>query len=132
MEASTNQELDHRSPLFQLPPKILCRILNVDLLVFFLYSICHFFFFLLLPLFFGFPVWPWEHGGNKVAVWSKLILNVKNRVELDLLVELGSFELDFSFMGSQEIGTPNSKVNIRFSFYFLPFLNNQTERWNKL
>ncbi|XP_040986768.1 auxin response factor 9-like isoform X4 [Juglans microcarpa x Juglans regia] len=32
LEASTNQELDQRSPLFQLPSKILCRILNVDLL----------------------------------------------------------------------------------------------------
>ncbi|GKV31643.1 hypothetical protein SLEP1_g40315 [Rubroshorea leprosula] len=32
LEASTNQELNQRIPLFNLPPKILCRVLNIQLL----------------------------------------------------------------------------------------------------
>ncbi|KAF4389438.1 hypothetical protein CsatB_004773 [Cannabis sativa] len=32
LEASTNQELNQRIPLFNLPPKILCRVLNVQLM----------------------------------------------------------------------------------------------------
>lgn len=35
LEASTNQELNQRIPLFNLPSKILCRVLHVQLLVFF-------------------------------------------------------------------------------------------------
>ncbi|XP_020698091.1 auxin response factor 9 [Dendrobium catenatum] len=31
LEASTNQELDHRIPLFSLPYKILCRVLHIEL-----------------------------------------------------------------------------------------------------
>ncbi|GLT49667.1 hypothetical protein SLA2020_232100 [Shorea laevis] len=32
LEASTNQELNQRIPLFNLPPKILCRVINIQLL----------------------------------------------------------------------------------------------------
>ncbi|KAJ0051467.1 hypothetical protein Pint_00602 [Pistacia integerrima] len=32
LEASTNQELDHQKPLFDLPYKILCRVVNIHLL----------------------------------------------------------------------------------------------------
>uniref|UniRef100_A0A0K8RB91 Putative auxin response factor n=1 Tax=Ixodes ricinus TaxID=34613 RepID=A0A0K8RB91_IXORI len=32
LEASTNQELNQRIPMFNLPPKILCRVFNIQLL----------------------------------------------------------------------------------------------------
>jgi auxin response factor len=31
LEASTNQQLDQYLPMFNLPPKILCRVVNVEL-----------------------------------------------------------------------------------------------------
>jgi hypothetical protein len=33
LEASTNQELNQQIPRFNLPPKILCRVVNIQLLV---------------------------------------------------------------------------------------------------
>ncbi|CAA0827922.1 Auxin response factor 11 [Striga hermonthica] len=33
LEASTNQELNQRIPMFNMPPKILCRVFNIQLLV---------------------------------------------------------------------------------------------------
>lgn len=51
LQASTNQELDQRIPLFNLPSKILCRVVNTRLLVcfcffsfwFLFFCICNFF-----------------------------------------------------------------------------------------
>ena len=49
LEASTNQELNQRVPLFNLPSKILCRVIHTQLLVFFRSLILVSFAYILFP-----------------------------------------------------------------------------------
>ena len=41
LEESTNQELNHQISHFDLPPKILCRVVNIRLLVLLIFSFVH-------------------------------------------------------------------------------------------